>query len=160
MAVTILYQLRWHNLTNGETIKLGFKPVSSRKSTLNIHWKDWCWNQSSNTLATWCEELTPWKRSWCWERLKAAGDGDDRGWDGWMASPTMDMSLSKLQELVMDREAWRAVVQGIAKGRTWLSNWTQLNIWIYPSKHDGIAWICIYVTSDIFSISLCFLFFH
>ena len=43
---------------------------------------------SSNTLATWCEELSHWKRPWCWERLKAGGEGDDRGWDGWMASPT------------------------------------------------------------------------
>ena len=40
------------------------------------------------TLAIWCEALTHWKRPWCWERLKAAGEGDDRGWDGWMASPT------------------------------------------------------------------------
>ena len=40
------------------------------------------------TLATWCEALTHWKRPWCWERLKAGGEGDDRGWDGWMASPT------------------------------------------------------------------------
>ena len=38
--------------------------------------------------ATWCEELTHLKRLWCWERLKARGKGDDRGWDGWMASPT------------------------------------------------------------------------
>ena len=36
----------------------------------------------------WCEELTYWKRPWCWERLKAGGEGDNRGWDGWMASPT------------------------------------------------------------------------
>ena len=42
----------------------------------------------SNTLATWWEELTHWKRPWCWDRLKAGGEGDDRGWDGWMASPT------------------------------------------------------------------------
>ena len=35
---------------------------SERKSVLNIHWKDWCWSWSSYTLATWCEELTPWKR--------------------------------------------------------------------------------------------------
>ena len=41
-----------------------------------------------NTLATWCEELTHLKRFWCWERLKVGGEGDDRGWDGWMASPT------------------------------------------------------------------------
>ena len=41
---------------------------------LNIHWKDWCWNWSSNTLATWCEESIHWKRPWCWERLKAKGE--------------------------------------------------------------------------------------
>ena len=41
-----------------------------------------------NTLATWCEELIHWKRPWCWEILKAGGDWDDRGWDGWMTSPT------------------------------------------------------------------------
>ena len=46
---------------------------SSRKSTLNIHWKDWCWSWISNSLTTWCEELTHWKRPWCWERLKAGG---------------------------------------------------------------------------------------
>ena len=42
----------------------------------------------NNTLATWCEELTHLKRPWCWERLKAGGEGDHRGWDGWIASPT------------------------------------------------------------------------
>ena len=39
-------------------------------------------------LVIWCEELTHWKRAWCWERLKASREGNDRGWDGWMASPT------------------------------------------------------------------------
>ena len=43
---------------------------------------------NSNTLATLCKELTHWKRPWCWEGLGAGGEGDDRGWDGWMASPT------------------------------------------------------------------------
>ena len=58
------------------------------------HWWTWralclvkcaemCWN--SNTLARWCEELTHWKRPWCWERLRTGGKGDNRG-DGWMAS--------------------------------------------------------------------------
>ena len=46
------------------------------------------WNWNSNTLATWCEELTHWNRPWYWERLRAEAGGDDRGWDGWMASPT------------------------------------------------------------------------
>ena len=52
---------------------------------------DPCWRsvckgvQSSYTLATLCKEPTHWKRPWCWERLKAGGEGDDRGWDGWIA---------------------------------------------------------------------------
>ena len=59
-----------------------------RRSVLGVHWKDWCWSWNSNTLATWCEELTHLKRPWCWERLRAGGEGDDRRWDSWMASPT------------------------------------------------------------------------
>ena len=62
-------------------------PWTARRSVLSVHWKDWCWSWNSNTLATLCEELTHWKSSWCWERLKV-GEGDNRGWDGWMASPT------------------------------------------------------------------------
>ena len=55
---------------------------SSMKSVLNIYWKDWCWSWNSNILATWCEELTPWKRPWWWERLKAGREEDDLGSDG------------------------------------------------------------------------------
>ena len=55
---------------------------------IRVHWRDWCWSWNSNTLATWCRELTHLKRPWCWERLRVGGEGDDRGWDGWMASPT------------------------------------------------------------------------
>ena len=47
---------------------------------------DWCLCWNSNTVATWCKELTHLKRPWCWERLKVRGKGDDRGWDSWMAS--------------------------------------------------------------------------
>ena len=59
-----------------------------RRSVLGVHWKDWCWSWNSNTLATWCKELTHLKRPWCWERVRAEGEGDDRGWDGWKASLT------------------------------------------------------------------------
>ena len=70
-----------------ESLGLQGDPTSPsyRRSVLSVHCKDWCWSWNSNTLATWCEELTHWKRPWCWERLKAGGEGDDRGWDGWMA---------------------------------------------------------------------------
>ena len=67
-------------------------PGTARKSNQSIlkgvHWKDWCWSWNSSTLATWCEELNHLKKLWCWERLRAGGEGDNRGWDGWMASPT------------------------------------------------------------------------
>ena len=72
------------------------------------------------------KKLTHLKRPWCWERLRVGGEGDDRGWDGWMASPTHGQD--KLWELVMDREAWRAVIHGVAKSRTQLSDWTELNV--------------------------------
>ena len=73
-----------------ESLGLQGDPISPslRRSVLGVHWKDWCWSWNSNTLATWGEELTHLKRPWCWERLKAGGEGDDRGLNGCMASPT------------------------------------------------------------------------
>ena len=71
-----------------QNVVLEKTPESQRKPILNIHWKGWCGSWSSNILVTWCEELTHWKRPGCWGRLKAEGEGDDRGWDGWRASPT------------------------------------------------------------------------
>ena len=84
MQATWVWSLGWEDpLEKGTT-------THSSILTWTIPWiqKDWCWCWNSNTMATWCEELTHWKRPWCWERLRAGGEGDDRGWDGWMASPT------------------------------------------------------------------------
>ena len=66
------------------------QPVNPKgnQSWIFIHWKNWCWSWNSNTLATWCKELTHLKRLWSWERLKAGEEGDSRGWDDWMISPT------------------------------------------------------------------------
>ena len=73
-----------------ESLGLQGDPTSPfwRRSVLGVHWWDWFRSWNSNTLATSCKELTHWKRPWCWEGLGAGGEGDDRGWDGWMASST------------------------------------------------------------------------
>ena len=79
-------------------------------------------------LATSCEELTHWKRPWCWEGLGAGGEGDDRGWDGWMASPTRWTWV-----WVNSGSWWWTGRPGVLRFRgsqrvgTWLSDWTELN---------------------------------
>ena len=63
------------------------KPVHPKGNQSWIFIQDWCWSWNSNTLTTWCEELTHLKRPWCWEKLKAE-EGNNRGWHGWMAPLT------------------------------------------------------------------------
>ena len=78
-----------------ESLGLQGDPTSPfwRRSALVFLWREWCWSWNSSTLATSCEELTHWKRLWCWEGLGAGREGDDRGWDGWMASLTRWMRV-------------------------------------------------------------------
>ena len=98
-----------------------------RRSALGVHWKDWCWSWNSNTLATSCEELTDWKRHWFWERLGAGGEGDNRGWDGWMAS------LTRCTWIWVNSGNWwwteRPGMLWFMRSQSWTrpSNWTELN---------------------------------
>ena len=104
---------------------------SKKKSVLNIHSKDWCWSWNSNTLATWCKELTPLKRLWCWERLKA-GEGDDGGLDGWMASPTRwTWVWASSRSWLWTGKPGMLQSMGSQESDTteWL-NWTELKHWL------------------------------
>ena len=75
-----LLRVPWISKRSNQSVLKAISPAYSLEGVM-LSW-------NSNTLATWCEELTHWKRPWCLERLKVGGEGDDRGWDGWMASPT------------------------------------------------------------------------
>ena len=105
---------------------------------------------------TWCEELTHLKRPWCWQRLKAGGEGDDRGWDGWMASPTQ-----RTWVCVNSGSWWwtgrPGVLQSMGSQR-FRHDWAVLQgIWAIPSQsvNPGEPWpwwvvlvVCILVTDD------------
>ena len=121
----------WRTLLASPLDCKGIKPVNPKgKSILNSHWKDWCWSWSSNTLATWCKELTHLKRPSCWERLKAGGEGEDRGQDGWMTSPTQCTWV-----WASSGRWWRTGKPDMLQPMGSAESWTQLSDWTPPPFH-------------------------
>ena len=131
---------RWRRLFGVPWIARRSNQSIQLRSVLGVHWKDWCWSWNSNTLPTSWEELTHWKRPWCWEALGAGGEGDDRGWDCWMASPTRWAWV-----WVNSVSSWWTGRPGMLQSmgsqrvRQELSNWTEL-------KPEFLVWKGVLVT--------------
>ena len=90
-------------------------------------------------MATSCEELTHWKRPWCWEGLRAGGEGDDRGWDGWMASPTHGHGFEQALGVGDGQGGLACCGHRVTKNQARLSNWTERNCrapWCWISWRD------------------------
>ena len=109
------------------------------------------------------------EKTWCWAGLGAGGEGDDRGWDGWMVSPT------QWTRVWVNSGSWwwtgrpgqgSAVIHGVAKSRTWLSDWTELRmlsirLFIPLSKSQfgySFIYLFIYLSLHICLSSFCFLY--
>ena len=104
-----------------------------KEINLGVHWKDWCWSWNSNTLATWCEELTHLIRPWCWKNWRQAKKGTTE--DEWLDSITnsVDMGLGRLWELVMDRECCHSVGHKESDMTEWL-NLIYFDSWTWHSR--------------------------
>ena len=102
-----------------------FKPVCPKGNKLNVHWKDWCWSWSSNTLATWCEELISLEKTLMLGKIE---DRRRRGWQkmSWLGGITDSMAWVWGNS----RRSWRTGKSGVlqtmrvSKSQTWQSNWT------------------------------------
>ena len=129
--------------------------TKKRKSVLGVHWKDWCWRWISNTLATWFEELTHLKRSWFWERLRAGGEGGDRGWDGWMAS------LTQWTWVWVESGSWwwtgsPSMLRFMgSQSRTRLNDWTELKLSVYIVQQEKYNQYFVVVVQSLSHVWLC-----
>ena len=122
-----------------------------RRSALGFLWREWCWSWNSSTLATSLEELTHWKSLWCWEGLGAGGEGDDRGWDGWMTSLTRWMWVS-----LNSASLWWTGRPGVLRfmGNERL-NWTELIVTLFNLQFGSSTSRLFDIQVNIWYVNFC-----
>ena len=132
------HESKWHLLL-GRKAMTNLHRVLERKSTLNTDWKDWCWSSNAFT-----KSKCTGKRSCCWERLRAGREGENRGKDGWMASPTQWTWVwadSGRQWKTRKPGVLRST--GVAKCLPPLRDWTVFHTcgFIYSPPDGSIYWL-------------------
>ena len=133
-----------------ESLGLQGDPTSPfwRRSALGFLWRAWCWSWNSSTLATSWEELTHWKRLWCWEGLGAGGEGDDGDETaGWHHG--LDGGESEWTPGVGDGQGGLACCDSRDRKEldtTERLNWTELNWW------DRMPWYWLFECRVLFTL--------
>ena len=128
----------WRTLLRVPRTARRSNPSILKEINPDIHWKDWCWSWSSNTLATWYKELIHWKRpcdtgiDWGQEE-KGMTEDEMLGWHHWLSGHEFEQTQG-------DGEGQGSLVcynPGVSKSQTWLSDWTTATILKYSRWYLG-----------------------
>ena len=125
-----LLRIRWVARRSNQSVLKEISPEYSLEG-LMLSW-------SSNTLAIWCKTLTHWKRSWCWERLRAKGEDGSRGCNGWQHHRFIGHELGQILEANEGQWVLAFCSPWVSKSQIRLIDWTTMYVRMCLSMCSGI----------------------